>query len=157
MIAKIGENLIINDLKVFDNKDLKINHYIHNPYRKNIGKIVSAVFYSSVKDNDDVKKFSKNICMHIAASKPEAMDIDMLPNELIESEKKIQEEMIKASGKPSNVVEKIVDGKMKKFYSEVTLLNQQFVIDADKTVKEAITDFNLSNSLSLKNYILISL
>ena len=157
MIAKIGENLIINDLKVFDNKDLKVNHYIHNPYRKNIGKIVSAVFYSSVKENDDVKKLAKNICMHIAASKPEAMDIDMLPNELIENEKKIQEEMIKASGKPSNVIEKILDGKMKKFYSEVTLLNQNFVIDTDKTIKEAINDFNSTNSFILNNYILISL
>ena len=95
--------------------------------------------------------------MHVAASKPEAIDIDMLPAELIENEKKIQSEIIKDSGKPSNVMEKILDGKMKKFYSEVTLLNQNFVIDTDKTIKEAISDFNLSNSFILKNYILISL
>ena len=157
MIAKIGENLIINDLKVFDNKETSVNYYIHNPYRKNIGKIVSAVLYSSDKESDEVKSFSKNLCMHIAASKPEAMDIDNLPSELIESEKKIQEEMIKDSGKPSNVMEKILEGKMKKFYSEVTLLNQNFVIDTDKTVKEAISDFNSSNNLILNNYILISL
>ncbi|MDC1060349.1 translation elongation factor Ts [Alphaproteobacteria bacterium] len=157
MIAKIGENLIINDLKVFNNKEANVNYYIHNPYRKNIGKIVSAVFYLSQEENDYVKNFSKNLCMHIAASKPEAMDIDMLPAEFIEKEKKIQEEMIKDSGKPSNVMEKILVGKMKKFYSEVTLLNQNFVIDTDKTVKEAISDFNSSNSLVLKNYILISL
>ena len=157
MIAKIGENLIINDLKVFDNKDVKVNYYIHNPYRQNIGKIVSAVFYSTKEENNDVKNFSKNLCMHIAASKPEAIDIDMLPAELIESEKKIQEEMIKDSGKPSNVIEKILDGKMKKFYSEVTLLNQSFVIDSDKTVNEAISDFNASNSFILKNYIFLSL
>jgi elongation factor Ts len=157
MIAKIGENLIINDIKVFDNKEVKVNYYIHNPYRKNIGKIVSAVFYISEEENDKIRNFSKNLCMHIAASKPEAIDIDKLPTELIESEKKIQEEMIKDSGKPSNVMEKILDGKMKKFYSEVTLLNQNFVIDTDKTVKEAISDFNKSNSIVLKNYILISL
>ncbi len=157
MIAKIGENLIINDLKVFDNKETEVNYYIHNPYRKNIGKIVSAVFYSSEKENNEVKTFTKNLCMHIAASKPEAMDIDKLSAEVIESEKKIQEEMIKDSGKPSNVMEKILDGKMKKFYSEVTLLNQKFVIDNEKTVKEAINDFNLSNNLILQNYILISL
>ena len=157
MISKIGENLIINDLKVFDNKETKVNFYVHNPYRKNIGKIVSAIFYSSVEENDDVKNFSKNLCMHIAASKPEAMDIDQLPAELIENEKKIQEEMIKDSGKPSNVLEKILEGKMKKFYSEVTLLNQNFVVDTDKTVKEAINDFNTSNSFIVKNYILISL
>ena len=157
MIAKIGENLIINDLKIFSNRETKINYYIHNPYRKNIGKIVSAVFYSTEKENDNVKNFSKNICMHIAASKPEAIDIDMLPAELIENEKKIQSEIIKDSGKPSNVMEKILDGKMKKFYSEVTLLNQSFVLDNDKTVKDAISDFNLSNSFILKNYTLISL
>ena len=156
MIAKIGENLIINHLKVFDN-EANVNYYIHNPYRKNIGKIVSAVFYSSNDENDDVKTFTKNLCMHIAASKPEAMDVDNLPNELIESEKKIQEEMIKDSGKPSNVMKKILEGKMKKFYSEVTLLNQNFVIDPDKTVKKAISDFNSSNSLILKNYTLLSL
>jgi len=157
MIAKIGENLIINDLKVFDNKQAKVNYYIHNPYRINIGKIVSAVLYHSDEENDEVKNFSKNLCMHIAASKPEAMDIENLSVELVENEKKIQEEMIKDSGKPSNVVEKILDGKMKKFYSEVTLLNQNFVIDTDKTVKEAISNFNLSNSLTLKNYFLMSL
>ena len=95
--------------------------------------------------------------MHIAASKPGAMDIDKLPAELIESEKKIQEEMIKDSGKPSNVMEKILEGKMKKFFSEVTLLNQSYVIDSDKTIKEVISDFNSSNSLILKNYILITL
>ena len=95
--------------------------------------------------------------MHIAASKPEAIDIDKLSVELIESEKKIQEEMIKDSGKPSNVMEKILEGKMKKFYSEVTLLNQNFVIDTDKTVKEAISEFNTSNSFNLQKYTLISL
>ena len=157
MIAKIGENLIINDLKVFDNKEAKVNYYIHNPYRKNIGKIVAAVFYSSEEENENVKTFSKNLCMHIAASKPEAMDIDKLPEELILNEKKIQEEMIRDSGKPTNVVEKILEGKMKKFFSEVTLLNQSYVIDSDKTIKEVISDFNSSNSLILKNYILISL
>jgi elongation factor Ts len=157
MIAKIGENLIINDFKVFNNKETKVNYYIHNPYRRNIGKIVSAIFYYTEEENDEVKKFSKNLCMHIAASKPEAMDIDKLPVELIDSEKKIQEEMIKDSGKPSNVIEKILHGKMNKFFSEVTLLNQNFVIDPDKTVKEAISDFNTSNSLTLNNYILISL
>jgi len=124
---------------------------------KNIGKIVSVVFYSTEEENDKVKNFSKNLCMHIAASKPEAMDIDELPSELIENEKKIQEDMIKDSGKPSNVMEKILDGKMKKFYSEVTLLNQNFVIDTDKTVKEAISDFNSSNNFKLNNYVLISL
>ena len=157
MIAKIGENLIINDLKIFSNKELNVNFYIHNPYRKNIGKIVSAVFFYSDTKNEEITTFSKNICMHIAASKPEAMDIEQLSSTVIENEKKIQQEMIQDSGKPSNVMEKILKGKMKKYYSEVTLLNQNFVIDPDKTIKEAINDFNSLNKFDLKSYALISL
>ena len=157
MIAKIGENLIINDLKIFSNKELNVNFYIHNPYRKNIGKIVSVVFFYSDTKNEEITTFSKNICMHIAASKPEAMDIDQLSSTVIENEKKIQQEMIQDSGKPSNVMEKILKGKMKKYYSEVTLLNQNFVIDPDKTIKEAINDFNSLNKFDLKSYALISL
>ena len=157
MIAKIGENLIIADLKVFDNNNLNINSYIHNPYRKNIGKIVSTVFFGCDDKNDDITMFSKNLCMHVAASKPEAMDIEQLSNNVIENEKKIQKEMIKDSGKPSNVIDKILEGKMKKFYSEVTLMNQNFVIDPDKTIRGAINEFNKSNQFELKSFALTAL
>ena len=157
MIAKIGENLLINELKVFDNKELNVNYYIHNPYRKNIGKIVSAIFFSTEQFNDEIQIFSKNLCMHIAASKPEAIDIDQLSSSVIENEKKIQKEMIQDSGKPSNIIEKILEGKIKKFYSEVTLLNQNFVIDPEKTIKDAINEINSSNKFDLKKYALMSL
>ena len=119
--------------------------------------MVETSFFLTSDMNNDAINFSKNLCMHIAAAKPEAMDIDNLSPDLIENEKKIQKEMIKESGKPSNVVDKILDGKMKKFYSEVTLLNQNFVIDPDKTIKEAISNFNSSNKFELHNYALISL
>ncbi len=157
MIAKIGENLIINELKIIENSETNVSFYVHNPYRKNIGKIVSGIVFSSDLNNENVKVFSKNLCMHIAASKPEAMDVDQLSQEAIDNEKKIQEEMIKDSGKPSNVIDRILEGKMKKFYSETTLLNQSFVIDPDKTVKEAIKDFNSSSNFDLKTYFLVSL
>ena len=157
MIAKIGENLIINELKIIENSETNVSFYVHNPYRKNIGKIVSGIVYSSDVNNENVNVFSKNLCMHIAASKPEAMDVDQLSQEAIDNEKKIQEEMIKDSGKPSNVIDRILEGKMKKFYSETTLLNQSFVIDPDKTVKEAIKDFNSSSNFDLKKYFLVSL
>ena len=157
MIAKIGENIIINDLKIIENKQLNLNYYIHNPYRKNIGKIVSTVFFESDKMNSEIENFSKNLCMHIAASKPEAMDVDQLSSNIVDNEKMIQQEMIKDSGKPSNVMDKILEGKMKKFFSEVTLLNQSFVIDPDKNIKDAINDFNSSNKFVLKDYMFVSL
>ncbi len=157
MIAKIGENIILNEIRVFDNKDLNVSYYIHNPYRRNIGKIASSVFYSSDDNDDKIMSFAKKICMHIAATKPEAMDIDNLSSEIIKKEEILQKDMILESGKPSNVIEKILEGKMKKFYTEVTLLNQKFVIDPDKTIKEVIAEFNSTNKFELKNYTFVSL
>ena len=141
MIAKIGENLILNDLMIKENNNSQFSFYIHNSYRNNIGKIISFLEYSSNKKDDEIKKISKNLCMHIAAMKPESLDVEDLDKNFIENEKKIQKELILNSGKPSNIVDKILDGKMNKFYSDVTLLNQSYILDQDKSVKEVINEF----------------
>ena len=138
MIAKIGENIVISDLRVFDKNDNYLSFYVHNAYRKNIGKIISILKYSSNTNDEKIKNFAKNLCMHIAALKPEAIDENSLEQSSIDKELNIQKELIASSGKPDNVIDKILDGKMKKFYSEVTLLNQSFVLDPDKSVKEVI-------------------
>jgi len=142
MIAKIGENLILNDLLIKENKNSNYSFYIHNSYRKNIGKIISLVEYSTDDNNAEIETLSKNLCMHIAAMKPESMDINDLDKNLISNEEKIQKELILNSGKPSNIVEKILEGKMKKYYSEVTLLNQSYILDQDKTVREIINQYS---------------
>ena len=141
MISKIGENLVLNDLLIKENNNSQYSFYIHNSYRENIGKIISFLEYSSNKKDDEIKKLSKNLCMHIAAMKPESLDIEDLDKNFIENEKKIQKELILNSGKPSNIVDKILEGKMKKFYSEVTLLNQSYILDQDKSVREVIKEF----------------
>tara|TARA_B100001057_G_scaffold500228_1_gene614163 strand:- start:3169 stop:4020 length:852 start_codon:yes stop_codon:yes gene_type:complete len=148
MIAKIGENLILNDLIIKENKNSKYAFYIHNSYRNNIGKIISLIEYTSDNKNNEIEALSKNLCMHIAAMKPESLDISDLDKNLIKNEENIQRELILNSGKPSNIVDKILVGKMKKFYSEITLLNQKYILDQDKSVGEIInqfskTDFNL--------------
>ena len=79
--------------------------------------------------------------MHIAAMKPESLDIDDLDKVFIENEEKIQKELILNSGKPSNIVDKILEGKMKKLYSEVTLLNQSYILDQDKTIRTVINEY----------------
>ena len=83
--------------------------------------------------------------MHIAAMKPESLDIDDLDKSLITNEEKIQKELILNSGKPSSIVDKILEGKMKKYFSEVTLLNQTYILDQDKTIKEIISQYTKSN------------
>ena len=142
MIAKIGENLILNDLLIKENKNCNYSFYIHNSYRKNIGKIISLVEYSTTDNNTEIEDLSKNLCMHIAAMKPDSMDINDLDKNLISNEEKIQKELILNSGKPSNIVEKILEGKMKKYFSEVTLLNQSYILDQDKTVRDIINQYS---------------
>ena len=156
MIAKIGENLILNDLIIKKNKTSNYSFYIHNSYRANIGKIISLLEYSSNKKDTEIENLTKNLCMHIAAMKPESIDINDLDETLVNNEKKIQKELILNSGKPSNIADKILDGKMKKFYSEVTLLNQTYILDQDKTVKNIIEENSKSN-FKLISFELISL
>ncbi len=141
MIAKIGENLILNDLIIKENKSSNYDFYIHNSYRANIGKIISLLEYSSNKKIKEIETLTKNLCMHIAAMKPESLDITDLDKDLVKNEEKIQKELILNSGKPSNIVDKILEGKMKKYFSEVTLLNQSYILDQDKNVGTIINDY----------------
>jgi len=138
MIAKIGENLILNDLIIKENKNSNYSYYIHNSYRKNIGKIISLIEYSTNENNTEIEALIKNLCMHIAAMRPESIDINDLDKNLVNNEEKIQRELILNSGKPSSIVEKILEGKMKKYFSEITLLNQSYILDQDKTVRDII-------------------
>ena len=142
MIAKIGENLILNDLVIKNKKNSNYSFYIHNSYRTNIGKIISLVEYSATDHNTEIEALSKNLCMHIAAMKPESIDIDDLDKNLINNEEKIQKELILNSGKPSNIVEKILEGKMKKYFSDITLLNQSYILDQDKSVRDIINQYS---------------
>ena len=79
--------------------------------------------------------------MHIAAMKPDSLDIEDLDKDKIQKEKDIQKELILNSGKQTNIVDKILEGKMKKFYSEVTFLNQSFILDQEKTIREVIDEY----------------
>ena len=120
IISKIGENIILNKIQIIQNKDNDlISEYIHNNYRKNIGKIAVVLKTKVNKIDEEVKQLGKNLCMHIAASKPLALDIENLDPELIKKEEAVQLETIRSSGKPENIIDKILIGKMKKFCSDL--------------------------------------
>ncbi len=158
IINKIGENIILSQLIIVPNNDgCMISTYIHNAYKKNIGKI-AVVLKSKINEIDEESKiFGKNLCMHIAASKPFALSIEKLNKNLIKKEREIQIETIKSSGKPNNILEKILEGKMKKFYSDSVLLEQPYILDLDKTVKQIITEFSKRNNFEIIDYKLIVL
>ena len=157
MIAQIGENLVIKDMIILNNSDSHYSYYIHNSYKNNIGKIISLLKYTSSKKNDEITTLTKNLCMHIAAMKPESLDIEDLDKELIQKEENIQKELILSSGKPENIVDKILKGKMNKFFSEVTLYNQQYILDQDKNIKSVIKEYQENYEFKIKSFRLISL
>jgi elongation factor Ts len=144
LISKIGENIKLRRFENINKDGQKISYYIHNKSSDLTGKIVSALKYKSNKDES--KSFANNICMHIAAMSPMALDEKNLDKNFLESEKKIIEEQLSKEGKKPEIIEKIMTGKLNKVISENTLLGQSWVVDQDITVKKAIDKFNKDNS-----------
>ena len=136
-VASIGEKISLRRMQILNGK--YIGFYIHNSTSDYLGKIGVAVSLSSNNET-----LAKQIAMHIAASNPLALSEEHLSDELIKKEQKLFTEQARESGKPENVIENMVKGKLKKFISEVTLLNQNFVIDPDMTIKEILEKNNNS-------------
>ena len=136
-VASIGEKISLRRMQILNGK--YIGFYIHNSTSDYLGKIGVAVSLSSNNET-----LAKQIAMHVAASNPLALSEEHLSDELIKKEQKLFTEQARESGKPENVIENMVKGKLKKFISEVTLLNQNFVIDPDMTIKEILDKNNNS-------------
>ena len=104
---------------------------------------------SSDNSNKGVIDLANKIAMHITALKPLAIDENALDDKYIEKEREIYSSQLKASGKPANIIDKIVDGKVRKYLSEVTLINQNWVLEPSLTVAQVLKDFNNSNNNDL--------
>ena len=118
-------------------KDGIIASYIHNNSR--LGVLLELNCETDfVAKNEDFEELAKELCMQVAAANPLYVSIDEVPEEDKEREREILREQLKESGKPPEIVEKIVEGKMKKFYSEVCLLNQEYIRDSDQIIEDVI-------------------
>ena len=159
VIAKLGENIVIKRLNYFSEPDLFYQKYLHNAISPNSGKIGVLLSFSAEDNGKDVESFTKQLCMHIAAADPLSMDIKSLSPDVVEKERVIFSEQVKSSGKPENIIEKIVEGKIKKFYSEVCFLEQTFVIDNKTIIKDCIANFNKDTGLnfSVNNFLVYKL
>ena len=129
-IATIGENLSLRRISKITGD--QVVSYIHNAATDGMGAIAVLV---ALKGSN--QEFGRQVAMHIAASNPQALNKDELDPSIIEREKAVLTEQAWESGNPEQVIEKMIDGRMKKFLSEVTLLGQDFVIDPDLTVEAA--------------------
>ena len=140
MIAKIGENMNLRRAKVISVDNGLVCSYVHNAAKEGLGKIGVLVALESSADKAKLADLGKHIAMHIAATAPVALNIEGVPAEAVAHEKSIFAEQAAASGKPANIIEKMVEGRIRKFYEEVVLEEQAYIMDPDKKVKAVIAD-----------------
>ena len=124
---------------------------MHTVVKKNLGKIGVLLSLETSIDKDKLKEFGKQLAMHIAASSPLSIDKEGLDQQIIEKEKEIIREELKNSGKEDKIIDKIAMGKLNKFISENTLLNQEWIMEPKKKVKDIIKELDV-NDLKIVQY-----
>ena len=129
-IAKIGENMTLRRMETIEAE--RVVAYVHNSAAQDMGQIGVLVAI-----NGENTEFARQVAMHVAAANPQALSSAELDQSVVEREKNILTEQARESGKPEQVIEKMIQGRMKKFLAEVTLLGQDFVINPDLTVEAA--------------------
>jgi elongation factor Ts len=139
-IAIIGENLSLRRVSTLEVSNGVIASYMHNAVAPNMGKIGVIVALESAGNKDKLNELGKQIAMHAAAARPQALTVEDLDPATVEREKDIIREQSKASGRPADVIEKMIEGRIRKFYEEVVLLNQLFVIDGKTKISDVIAN-----------------
>lgn len=137
LIAVIGENMQIRRVEHVCVENGVVATYIHNKIADSLGKIGVVVAFEGGK-SDSLKAAGKQIAMHIAAANPQYLNIEDIPSDVLARERAVVSELARSSGKPEAVVEKMVEGRLRKFYEEVVLLEQVFVIDGESKVKDVV-------------------
>ncbi|SON54936.1 Elongation factor Ts [Hartmannibacter diazotrophicus] len=138
LVATIGENMSLRRAAVLSVSQGVVAPYVHAAVTDGLGKIGVLVALESAGNTDELLKLGRQIAMHVAATNPLGVTTDEIAPDVVERERAIFSEQAKESGKPANIIEKMVEGRIRKFYEEVTLLKQPFVMDPDKTVEAAV-------------------
>ena len=153
LISKIGEKITLRRSDFVGGGKFLNFSYIHSAIRKNAGKIGVLVSLKTTKSKNELVELGKQLCMHIAALSPLAIDKDGLGQSILDKEKEIITEELKNSGKNSKIIDKIAVGKLNKFINENTLLNQEWVMDAKKKVKEVLKEAAGKDEIEVKKFI----
>jgi elongation factor Ts len=138
MVATIGENMNIRRARVLSVTGGVVATYVHNTLKPGLGKIGVLVAVEGTGEMAALETLGRQVGMHIAASTPEAIDIDGVDPAALEREKAVLTEQARASGRPDNIIEKMVEGRIRKFYEEVVLLEQVWVHDGESRVKAVL-------------------
>lgn len=138
LVAKIGENMSVRRAAALAVDPGVVVSYVHNAASPELGKIGVLVALKSSADPEKLMALGKQIAMHIAATAPIALSPEHVPADVAARERAIYAEQARESGKPENIIEKMVDGRMRKFYEESVLLQQVFVIDGETPVGKVV-------------------
>lgn len=137
-IATIGENMSIRRATVVSVTDGVVVPYVHNAVKPGLGKIGVLVALESTGDKAKLAELGKQIAMHIAAAAPQSLSTDDLDPAAVERERAVLVEQARASGKPDNIIEKMIEGRIRKFYQEVVLLEQTSMIDGETQIRKVV-------------------
>ena len=138
MVAKIGENMAVRRTIALAVNPGAVAAYVHNAPSPELGKIGVLVALKSTADKDKLAALAKQIAMHVAAAAPLAISSEHLSKDVVDRERAVQTEIARQSGKPEAVIEKMMEGRMRKFYEETVLLSQTFVIDGETQVGKVV-------------------
>ncbi len=160
LISVIGENMTVRRVEQLSVSKGVVAGYVHNSVSDTLGRIgVIVGVESDAADKEALTSLGRKIAMHVAAANPQSLSIESLDPELLNREKAVLAEQAKSSGKPENVVEKMLEGRLRKFYEEVVLLEQPFIMDSDKKVKDVVSDASktLGSEVKISGYVVFKL
>ena len=152
LISKIGEKISIRRAKFFNNSSGLNFFYVHSAIEKNIGKIISIIKLENA-EKTNIQDLGTKLAMHVAASNPLAIDKDGINREIVDKELDIIKAEIINSGKPKELAEKISKGKISKFINENSLLNQMWIMDPKKTVKDILKENSVNKEIKVIDYV----
>jgi elongation factor Ts len=138
LVATIGENMNLRRMAMVSVKDGVVATYMHNATVPNMGKIGVLVGLESTGDKAKLAALGKQIAMHVAAANPSALDIKAVSQAELDRERSVLSEQARASGKPEEIIAKMVEGRLRKYYEDVVLLEQLYVIDGESRVKQVV-------------------
>ena len=156
MIASIGENINLRRLSKISLKNTGIiSSYVHNQVIEGMGKIGVVVALESEADRSILEDLGKKIAMHIAATNPISISINEIPEDILAREKNILSEEARASGKPEEIIEKMTEGRLKKYYQESVLLEQIFVVDGESKISDILN--SIENPVKITSFVRMGL
>ena len=159
LIATIGENMTNRRAAYLNVDDGVVATYIHSGVSDGLGKIGVLVALESTGDKDKLATLGRQIAMHVAATSPMSLSADDLSPEVIERERQVLIEQAKESGKPQDIAEKMVEGRLRKYFEEVALLSQVFVVDGENRVGDVVKNVakELGAAIQVKAFVRFAL